>query len=156
MMTARLDCGFNLMKFLDIALNLTNLKKDFMFSRLLQIALINLSLGLTAMADTRVCSYVARLSERDHSASDGFRLKDAASIIRQDRANFHKFSRRDEEDETDSFFASVRNREDLENMVKRRQLPSAVSAAIVRGTPLVEIEVIQSDAGYRYIRVTLL
>ncbi len=127
-----------------------------MFPRLLQIALINLSLGLSAMADTRVCSYVARLSERDHSASDGFRLKDAASIIRQDRANFHKFNRPDEEDESDNFFSSVRNREDLENLVKRRQLPAAVSAAIVRGTPLVQIEVIQSDAGYRYIRVTLL
>jgi hypothetical protein len=127
-----------------------------MFPRLLQIALINLSLCLGAMADTRICSYVARLSERDHSASDGFRLKDAASIIRQDRANFHKFGRRDEEDETDNFFSSVRNREDLENLVKRRQLPAAVSAAIVRGTPLVEVEVLQSDAGYRYIRVTLL
>ena len=127
-----------------------------MFPRVLQIALINLSLALTTLADTQICSYVARLSERDHSASDGFRLKDAASIIRQDRANVHKFGRRDEEDESDNFFSSVRNREDLENMVKRRKLPSAVSAAIVRGTPLVQVEVLQSDAGYRYIQVTLL
>ena len=152
----RLDDVDSLMKILDIALILANIKKGAMLPRLLQIALINLSLALSAMADTRICSYIARLSERDHSASDGFRLKDAASIIRQDRANFHKFGRRDEEDETDSFFASVRNREDLENMVKRRQLPSAVSAAIVQGTPLVEIQVFQSDAGYRYILVTLL
>jgi hypothetical protein len=127
-----------------------------MLPRILAVALVHLCLGLSAIADTRICSYIARLSERDHSASDGFRLKDAASIIRQDRANFHKYNRRDDEDHSDIFFASVRNREELENMVKRRQLPPAVSAAIVRGNPLVEVEVLQSDAGYRYIRVNLL
>ena len=50
-------------------------------------------------------SYVALLSERDHFNSSGQRLTTAAAIIRQDRANFHRFGLRDPGDEDDTFFA---------------------------------------------------
>jgi hypothetical protein len=43
-------------------------------------------------------SYVAFLSEADHFNSNGERLRSAAAIIRQDRANFHRFGRRDPDD----------------------------------------------------------
>src|SRR2546430_17195594 len=55
-------------------------------------------------AQQQVESYVAFLSEADHFNSSGDRLRTAAGIIRQDRANFHRFGRRDQADENDSFF----------------------------------------------------
>ena len=55
-------------------------------------------------------SYVAELSERDHFNSAGQRLTTAAAIIRQDRANFHRFGLRDPGDEDDKFFADEGNR----------------------------------------------
>ena len=39
--------------------------------------------------------YNARLSARDHYNSNGERLRTVAAILRQDRANFHRFNRRD-------------------------------------------------------------
>src|SRR5256886_13583841 len=58
-------------------------------------------------AQQQVESYVAFLSEADHFNSSGERLRTAAAIIRQDRANFHRFGRRDQADESDSFFADA-------------------------------------------------
>ena len=42
-------------------------------------------------------SYKALLSERDHFNSEGQRLTSAAAIIRQDRANVHRFGIKDAE-----------------------------------------------------------
>jgi len=50
-------------------------------------------------AQEMVESYVAFLSEADHFNSNGERLRSAAAIIRQDRANFHRFGRRDPDDQ---------------------------------------------------------
>lgn len=111
---------------------------------------------LPASAESVICSYVARLSARDHRASDGYALRDVAAIIRQDRANFHKFRIRDEEDEADSFFSSVKNRENLEGMLRRRKLSAGVAAAVINGNPLVQVEVVQTDDGFTYIRLEVL
>jgi hypothetical protein len=111
---------------------------------------------LPASAESVICSYVARLSARDHRASDGYALRDVAAIIRQDRANFHKFRIRDEEDEADSFFSSVKNRENLEGMLRRRKLIAGVAAAVINGNPLVQVEVVQTDDGFTYIRLEVL
>lgn len=111
---------------------------------------------LTVSAESVICSYTARLSARDHRASDGYALRDVAAIIRQDRANFHKFRIRDEEDEADSFFSSVKNRENLEGMLRRRKLSSSVAAAVINGNPLVQVEVVRTDDGFTYIRLEVL
>ena len=111
---------------------------------------------LPVSADSVICSYTARLSARDHKASDGYALRDVAAIIRQDRANFHKFRIRDEEDEADSFFSSVKNRESLEVMLRRRKLSAGVAAAVINGNPLVHVEVVQADDGFTYIMLEVL
>jgi hypothetical protein len=59
-------------------------------------------------------SYTARLSSRDHYNSDGQRLDSVAAIIRQDRANYHKYFLRDSEDTADTLFANKDNRARLE------------------------------------------
>ncbi|MDP3009511.1 MAG: hypothetical protein Q8N30_10660 [Methylococcales bacterium] len=57
-----------------------------------------------AGADEPIEIYSARLSADDHTNSDGKKLTAVADIIRQDRANFHKFNLRDNDDTADSFF----------------------------------------------------
>lgn len=105
-----------------------------------------------AHADSMLGSYVARISERDHQASDGYALDSAAQMVRQDRANWHKFHRRDADDESDSWFTTNDERADLQRMLER---PGAMSAstkrAIVNGEPLIRVDVYENS-----VRVSIL
>ena len=97
-----------------------------------------LAIGLlagSARAADALETYTAVLSERDHFNSQGERLTSPAAIIRQDRANFHKFGKVDPGDEFDGYFANVKNREALENLIERGGMSSAVRRMIVNGTP---------------------
>src|SRR3984957_18842556 len=49
----------------------------------------------SSQAQQLIGSYVALLSEADHFNSNGQRLTSAAAIIRQDRANYHRYGIRD-------------------------------------------------------------
>ena len=96
----------------------------------------------TARADDMLGSYVARISDRDHRASDGYPLSSAAQMVRQDRANWHKFHRRDSDDQGDSWFRSDGSRADLQRMLERGgAMSSATRRAIVNGEPLIEVDV---------------
>jgi len=89
--------------------------------------------------------YYARLSEADHYNSNGERLTTVAGIIRQDRANFHRFGVRDPEDSNDEFFASADNRARLERMLLHTRTSRRVSYAILHGEPLVRVEIYDDD-----------
>jgi hypothetical protein len=103
---------------------------------------------LCSFADVRADevreTYVARLSRQDHFNSNGQRLQSAAAIIRQDRANFHKFGRRDSEDEHDVFFASTSNRALFEKMLERGSSEPGALRSIVNGTPLIKVVVFKN------------
>jgi hypothetical protein len=105
-------------------------------------------------AQELVESYVAFLSEADHFNSNGERLRSAA-IIRQDRANFHRFGRRDPDDQDDMFFAKAENRDALERMLERGQAFPGVLSRIVNGTVLIRVDIFRSRTG-PYIQVTVL
>ncbi|SMC84777.1 hypothetical protein [Rhizobium sp. RU36D] len=109
------------------------------------------TLAIAQTAADPIESYCATLSEDDHHASDGYELRDAAAIIRQDRANYHQFGVRDPGDENDSTFSSKANRARLEQMLKRGSMDRSVRNAIVNGTPDVCIDVYRN-----YINVTLM
>lgn len=93
-------------------------------------------------------SYCTLITENDKSASDGYRLSDAASIIRQDRANFHRFGYRDQGDEGDRTFGSVAARERIPAMLDNGDSDPQVLRNIVRGTPYICVEVYP---GYLYV-----
>ena len=96
----------------------------------------------TAQAGDMLGSYVARISERDHRASDGYPLGSAAQMVRQDRANWHKFHRRDSDDQGDPWFRTDDSRADLQRMLERDgAMSSATRRAIVNGEPLIEVDV---------------
>ncbi len=85
-------------------------------------------------------SYQAKLSSKDHYNSRGVPLKKAEDIIAQDRANYHKFKKRDPQDEYDSYFTTLENRLKIKRMLQRGgSLTPALREKIVNGEPIVEI-----------------
>ena len=100
-------------------------------------------------------SYKALLSEKDHFNSNGERLQSAAAIIRQDRANFHRFGIRDPADQDDVFFTDVNNRAALESLIERGTSEPRAINRIVNGTPLVRVDIFAGPSG-PFVNVTLL
>jgi len=86
-------------------------------------------------------SYCATLSARDHFNSNGQRLTTAAAIIRQDRANYHKFRRRDPGDQGDSFFGLQANRARLEALIADGSSDPGVLRRIVNGEPRICVDI---------------
>lgn len=104
------------------------------------------AVATTASADTYLGSYVARIGENDHYASDGYLLDTAAQMVRQDRANWHKFGVPDAEDENDSWFGDTESRAWLEKALNRKSaMNQATRKAIVNGYPLVQVDVYQNS-----------
>ena len=112
-------------------------------SRLAAGILFALATGVgAASADEFLGSYMARISNRDHMASDGYPLGSAAQMVRQDRANWHKFGSGDAEDQGDDFFGTTAARARLEKLLLRNgAIDRATQRAIVNGQPVVEVEV---------------
>jgi hypothetical protein len=115
-------------------------------------AVLAVALSGLAQADTLLGSYVARISDRDHHASDGYELSTAALMVRQDRAYWHKFGSGDRDDESDRWFRTNAQRERLQAMLER---PGAMSqrtrSAIINGEPLVQVDVYRNS-----VRVSIL
>jgi hypothetical protein len=100
-------------------------------------------------------SYKALLSERDHFNSNGERLRSAAAIIRQDRANVHRFGIRDRADQDDVFFADMDNRAALEALIERGTSEPHAINRIINGTPLVRVDIYTGPRG-PFVNVTVL
>lgn len=64
---------------------------------------------LTAHAG-QIIYYTAKITNNDRYSSKGTRLKSVASVLRQDRANVHKFGLADNGDQRDRFFRKASNR----------------------------------------------
>ena len=107
---------------------------------LLALGLV-LSLPAAASAQQLLETYTAYLSWNDHFNSNGDRLTEPWQVIRQDRANYHRFGERDPLDEWDSFFASIDNRAAAERMLANGYISPAARASIVNGEALVTVEI---------------
>ncbi len=94
--------------------------------------------------------YYARISQRDHYGAKNKKLKDAGTILQQDRANYHKYNRRDREDTGDNHFDTRGNRNKIKRMLARGSTSKNILDAIRYGTPLVKVKIYPE-----YIDVTL-
>jgi hypothetical protein len=95
-----------------------------------------------ALAQGRLLdSYCAQISDNDKIASDGYPLTDAGSILRQDRANFHRFGMPDDLDQTDMSFASSKARANIPAMLDAGATARGVLKAIVGDYPFVCVDV---------------
>jgi hypothetical protein len=114
---------------------------------LLTAGIAAIALALPAAAQDRLLgSYVARLSDNDHYASDGYKLDTAAQVVRQDRANWHRFNRGDDEDEDDPWFGSADARARFERMLnKSGAMTQATRRYILNGEPVVQVDVYRNS-----------
>ncbi len=104
-------------------------------------------------ADTRTDgseTYYARISQRDHYGKNGQKLKGVGIILQQDRANYHKYHKRDREDTGDNRFDTRGNRNKIKRMLARGSTSQKTLDAIRYGTPLVKVKIYPE-----YIDVTL-
>ena len=104
-------------------------------------------------ADRLIGSYTAYIGREDLFASDGVRLSQPWQILRQDRANVHRFGIRHSGDSGDSFFASANNRATMERMVMQGRISPAAARAIVTGGSLVEVSIYGSGSTGRYLDI---
>ena len=86
-------------------------------------------------------SYTAFLSQNDHYNSNGQRLTEPWQIIRQDRANFHRYGTGDPQDGWDSFFGNFNNRARAEQMLLNGYISPQARNAIVNGQVMVQVEI---------------
>lgn len=108
--------------------------------RLLAAALC-LLLALPAAAQELIASYTAFIGEADLYNSNGQRLREPWQILRQDRANFHRFGIRQFADEYDPVFASMEARAQMESLLRRGHITPQARQAILRGDTIVHVQV---------------
>ena len=82
--------------------------------------------------------FMAKLSEQDHFSSAGKRLATVAAIIRQDRANFHKYGKRDAGD-TEGGYQTAAARANLEREIAKLKISPSLRKKILNGTPLIYV-----------------
>ncbi|WP_395715644.1 hypothetical protein [Prosthecobacter sp.] len=100
-----------------------------------------LGAGGDESAGVRPDSYRAKLSAADHANSTGVPLKNVLEVLRQDRANVHRGTHRDREDDVDVFFTTPENREAMAQMELRVVGGAKAESAILRGQPVVEVQI---------------
>lgn len=113
------------------------------------------STGLPAQAQDIVGSYVAYIGRDDLYNSKGVRLSEPWQILRQDRANYHRFGISQPGDEGDSFFGSKNNRAIMERMVMNGQIAPSAARNLVRGNATVFVRIYGQGSRGDYVRVTV-
>lgn len=110
----------------------------------------------SANADRLLEAYTAYIGPHDLVNSSGQRLTQPWQIIRQDRANYHRFKLRDEWDENDAYFASADNRAAMENMIRRGSITREASSDIVNGGALIHVEIYGQGKTGSSVQITTL
>ena len=62
-------------------------------------------------------------------------------MIRQDRANYHRFGQRDQGDEYDPFFELSSNRDYMERLIAAGRIDGDAARAIVEGGRMIDVTV---------------
>lgn len=130
--------------------------KMLVFRRVLAASAIltMLSWPQAASAATLLEAYSAYIGSDDLSNSRGERLRQPWQIIRQDRANFHRFGISQRGDTGDGFFSSADNRALAEQMIRRGTITPAARQLILQGDALLHVQIYRG-AGGDYIDITV-
>ena len=113
-------------------------------------------MAVFARADESVEVYLTVISENDRHDSKGNRLKKFEQVIRQDRANFHKYGKKDDGDEGDNSFGTATGRANLEGYLKIGTTNADVRKRILNGKELyVAVSIWKRADGVMYAKVGL-
>lgn len=100
-----------------------------------------LLMATPAAAQDLIASYTAYIGQADLYNSNGQRLREPWQILRQDRANFHRFGIRQFADEYDPVFASMQARAQMESLLQQGTITPQARRAILRGDLIVHVQV---------------
>lgn len=121
--------------------------------KLLVTAVMLAVVPVAASAQALIGSYVAYIGREDLYNSNGERLGEYWQIIRQDRANYHRFGIRQRGDEWDPFFADANNRATLEQLVRNSDIDPYSRRMIVQGNVPVYVEIFGRSNRITAVRV---
>jgi len=107
----------------------------------LALALMLAMAPMAAGAQSLIASYAAFIGEDDLFNSSGTRLGEFWQILRQDRANYHRFGLRQRGDQGDPFFADANNRATLEQLLRNSDTHPSTRRLIVSGNVPVYVEI---------------
>ncbi|WP_424944221.1 hypothetical protein [Aliiroseovarius crassostreae] len=113
--------------------------KSACFSAVAAIGL--LAAPLTATADDLIGAYVAYIGKADLTNSKGKRLREPWQVLRQDRANYHRYGISQAGDEWDPFFGSIDNRAAMEQMVMNGKIDPRAAKNLVDGGATVFVRI---------------
>ena len=107
----------------------------------LALALMLAMAPMAAGAQSLIASYAAFIGEDDLFNSSGTRLGEFWQILRQDRANYHRFGLRQRGDQGDPFFADANNRATLEQLLRNSDTHPSTRRLIISGNVPVYVEI---------------
>lgn len=116
-------------------------------------AVLAVSAG-AAQADELIESYGAYIGQDDLYNSSNERLTQPWQVIRQDRANVHRFGVSQPGDDFDNFFASARNRELAERMIRSGRIDGSAARRLLNGDVQIHVEIWRGGGG-DYINISV-
>ncbi|UXN73188.1 hypothetical protein N8D56_19775 [Devosia sp. A8/3-2] len=105
--------------------------------------------------DHIIDSYIAQIGYHDLHNSSGARLTNPWQVLRQDRANYHRYGLRDPYDQDDIFFGSEGNRATMESMLSMGSISPQAAHDILSGNALVLVEIHGTGSTGRGLHVTV-
>lgn len=109
--------------------------------RLISILILSVTLAMPAAAQQLLASYAAHIGVDDLYNSQGARLTEPWQVLRQDRANFHRFGISQFEDEWDPIFHSIEARAQFEQLIRAGRIDPNARRMILAGNATVYVEV---------------
>lgn len=100
-----------------------------------------------AAAQDYIGSYSAWIGWQDLYNSRGQRLTEPWQVIRQDRANFHRFNRRDPGDGGDPWFANAAMRGQLEQAIMAAGMAPWVRQMVLNGGVPIRVDLYGCGSG---------
>ena len=115
------------------------------------------AIGMTgaAIAQDLIGSYSAYIGWDDLHNSKGARLTAPWQVVRQDRANFHRFGISQPGDQWDPFFSSYENRAAMERMIMNGTIEPSAAQILMQGGATVLVRIYGSGGMGNSIRVTV-
>lgn len=99
------------------------------------------ALPAAVSAQELIGSYVAYIGQQDLYNSKGARLSAPWQVLRQDRANFHRFRISQPGDEWDPFFGAIDNRAAMERMIMKGYINPQAARNVMNGGAMVIVEI---------------
>ncbi len=90
-------------------------------------------LASPALPDERVAAYYTEFGYEDFFNSRGTALLDVGAVVQQDRANFHRFGIRHNNDESDPYFADRATRATIPDLVRAGPVDAYLQGVLGQG-----------------------